>query len=296
MIRPAKKVSFYSIANPSTLGWDYTLNSRDPDPGGTTLYLLDWGPLAFLAMSRLERMGSRAEGAYATWLGYQFNGGLLRTLDPYWDWDKARFLLLGDRKPYWRSRYCPGYKSGRTAKPQAYNPLSDTAASWASDNGLPLARAYGYEADDMAGQIVREFRLGKHPGVSRIVLHTVDTDWLQLVGGGVSWINTSKQQPYYRDAPEAIAYARDRLGGEISEPWEIATLKCQHGDPSDSLYLPEDGSPVPSYLISLYDVPLAHSEPLGDTTELIKLARKPDPAQAKAAYWVLLAEGVWLGV
>jgi hypothetical protein len=68
-----------------------------------------------------------------------------------------------------------------------------------------------------------------------VLLYTIDTDWLQLVGDGVWWCNTSIQEPRIRGEKEAIIYIKNRLKSTVKSAQEIVDVKMLKGDRSDNL-------------------------------------------------------------
>jgi 5'-3' exonuclease len=107
-----------------------------------------------------------------------------------------------------------------------------------------LVQFEGYEADDIAASVVQLYRTKAVPELNarEIYLHTVDTDWLQLTGEGVLWVNTGPWAPRLRDHVAALAYiekkslkrTHKKLGG-IKHPHDIVKVKVIEGDKSDNL-------------------------------------------------------------
>lgn len=170
-----------------------------PPTKGRTLYLVDSGPLAFFAMSRCESSPECLED----FINYAVVGGFLRST-PDFDRD-GTIILLKDHKPYWKSLYFSDYKGKRGDKPAQFSPTMDLLNGF---EGLTLAKKR-YEADDYAGAIVRAFRLGLLTGYNKIVLWTLDTDWLMLVGNGVYWQDMrSYKVSFSREVLQSDEYIR----------------------------------------------------------------------------------------
>jgi hypothetical protein len=158
--------------------------------------------------------------------------------------------------PYWRKQMLPDYKAGRKQKTDSFFSVAQEGLNYATDPKSPLyyLSVPGYEADDLAGALVKIKRLcqsyiGQYASqdsdldmsmVSQIAdrelwLYTVDSDWLQLVGRGVTWYNTGPWEPRIRGPQEAIAWAAKRLKVTIQSPEEIVDTKMAQGDKSDNL-------------------------------------------------------------
>lgn len=160
-----------------------------------------------------------------------------------------------DIQPYWRSLLFADYKKGRKPKPPHMLTVADYGRRYVNKPGNPFHyfRKAGYEADDFAGAIVylkrqhQRFPDGDPVVANReIVLFTVDSDWLQLVGEGVVWHNTATYEPRIRDTKEVLEWAYKRFKWTLDNPSEIVDMKMINGDSADNL---PKGSP--RYLIDL---------------------------------------------
>jgi hypothetical protein len=161
----------------------------------------------------------------------------------------------GTNPPYWRRELFPAYKGNRGQKPDLFYSVAQIGLDYINSNSSPLhyLTVPGYEADDLAGALVYIKRQHQKlpdgdPAIANrpIGLYTVDSDWLQLVGNGVTWYNSGPWEPRVRGASEAIVWAKKRLKVSISRPEQIVDTKMKQGDKSDNL---PPGSP--RYMIDL---------------------------------------------
>jgi 5'-3' exonuclease len=173
-------------------------------------------------------------------------------------------------EPYWRKQLFPDYKGNRSPKPDQFFSVAQQGLQYATDPQSPFyyIQKAAYEADDFAGAFVKIKRLcqsllsqnsqdsqDSHPphvdliAEREIWLYTVDSDWLQLVGNGVTWFNTGPWEPRVRGYLEAIGWAKKRLKVNIQSPEQIVDTKMVQGDKSDNL---PKGSP--RYLIDLMNI------------------------------------------
>lgn len=168
---------------------------------GRTLYLVDAGPLAFFTMARCESVKDPA--IVRAFVDFALSGGFLRNTP---DFDhNGTVVLLKDHKPYWKSLFYEDYKGKRGDKPAQFSPTMDLLSEF---EGLTLSQPH-YEADDFAGAIVRAFRLGQLPTYSRIVLWTLDTDWLMLTGKDVFWYDMrSVKAKFSREVRQSPDYTQ----------------------------------------------------------------------------------------
>lgn len=154
---------------------------------------------------------------------------------------------------YWRNLYYPEYKHGRKDKPADYGSVLAAGHNYFGNPKYPgyyLSKPL-FEADDWAGAIVSYKRLCVN-AVARgmanevttaianrpIYLWTVDSDWLQLVGDGVEWVNTGPWQPRLRGPKEAVTWwnkKREHRNHQIDSHLSIVSGKCVLGDKSDNL-------------------------------------------------------------
>ena len=149
----------------------------------------------------------------------------------------------GGTVPYWRKQLFPEYKGNRTQKPDLVLSVGQIGVQYVNKPGSPWLyySVPGYEADDIAGALVyikrthQYFNGQPHIANRDIWLYTVDSDWLQLVGKGVTWYNTGPWEPRVRGHAEALAWAFKRLKVTIKHPTQIVDTKMKQGDKSDNL-------------------------------------------------------------
>lgn len=161
----------------------------------------------------------------------------------------------GGEVPYWRKQIDSNYKGNRKQKPDLFYSIAQIGLNYinSSNSIFHYLSVPGYEADDLAGAFVyikrqhqslpkANLKIAERP----IWLYTVDSDWLQLVGNGVTWYNTGPWEPRVRGASEACQWAKKRLKVNINRPDEIVDTKMKQGDKSDNL--PPNS---PRYMIDL---------------------------------------------
>ena len=149
----------------------------------------------------------------------------------------------GGTLPYWRKQIYPAYKGNRSQKPDLVLSVGQLGLQYISQPNSPFHyfSVPGYEADDIAGALVYIKRLNQQLGGNPLIanrelrLYTVDSDWLQLVGNGVTWYNSGPWAPRVRGHFEACEWALKRLKVNISHPGQIVDTKMIQGDKSDNL-------------------------------------------------------------
>lgn len=154
------------------------------------------------------------------------------------------------------------YKAGRRLPEYDFTKLKGFVYSCIEQQGWLFFRQTGYEADDIAATIVHINRSLEKP--NKLMLVTVDTDWLGLVDEHTSWFCMHGYQPRLRDSLEVInQWAQRRLGCTLSNPRDIWEIKARQGDKSDNI--PEsDGALLPA--IDLLNPPEEHrlwNQPIG---------------------------------
>lgn len=189
----------------------------------------------------------------AAWAIYLNRGN---TALPYFD---HTVVICNDSPPYWRNQYLkdrgfPEYKAGRPSKPGTWYQVAEEGKNYIFSKNSPFLylEKEGYEADDLAGAIVRS-----HPKRT-VILHTIDTDWLGLAKTSNNqdrnsqiyepqdeiqciWANLAQWMPRLRGESEAISYVNRKLKSVISEPRQIWDVKVLKGDKADNLI---PGSPL----------------------------------------------------
>lgn len=166
------------------------------------------------------------------------------------DYEPHTAIIVDDNgfdTPYWRKEFFPEYKGNRKPKPPALKEIHKIGLNYILSPNSPLHyfSVPGYEADDIAGTLVYIKRqcqaYGGDPETTLIAnrqinLYTVDSDWLQLVGNGVTWFNTGIWKPQVRDVKETLQWFKKRHRPyTINHPEDIVSFKMKHGDSSDNL-------------------------------------------------------------
>lgn len=143
---------------------------------------------------------------------------------------------------YWRNDYLKevygfaGYKGGRT---NSYQDILSNVKEYLVEACVKVGASMGnigYEADDIAAYLVQAL-----PPEQRIVLATVDGDWLGLLEEGRScWLGVSNCKLRY---VSRIAELQVKLGDKTpyTTAEQVWTRKAIYGDPSDKL---KAGSPL----------------------------------------------------
>lgn len=180
------------------------------------------------------------------------------------EWSPHTLVIVDDNNspehPYWRKELYPTYKGNRSEKPPFWKSIAQIGLEYVNQEKCPFhyLSKQGYEADDFAGALVaikRQAQAFKAHGSNQVIadrqidLFTVDSDWLQLVGDGVTWHNTGPWVPRIRNAQEAIEWTKKRLKADITHPSQIVDVKVAQGDKSDNLE-----KNCPRYLIDLINI------------------------------------------
>lgn len=180
---------------------------------------------------------------------------------------------LTDAKPYWRSTYKPDYKGVRDRTEETIQSL-DLFHQCFDLLDLPVLKIPQYEADDIAGAIVKLWQAVPvfERKFDKLFLVTLDSDWQGLVvDDSVAWLNMLTHEPRVRRRAECYQWLvkdynkaskhkkkRYELPGfaEFSST-DIWEWKGSSGDKSDNI-APEEGH----WLTDLFNQPdrwnLAH--------------------------------------
>jgi len=221
------------------------------------------------------------------WLPPQLKGP---DLIPIWVWDKKLPSL-----EYWRhswlkamGHYHIHYKAGRTEKPDSWYTLRDHMKFRVSQLGVGSLEFDGYEADDIAGAIVK---LAKATG-DKVVLLTVDTDWLGLISPKVSWVSSTRYAPQVRNNLESLnVWSQRRLNTTFQVAEELWEYKCVHGDPSDNL-----PPKSPKEVISLLNPPAEYDLAANGVFTLDQFPVMTLPDMAKPIQLLLASQSPFLAV
>lgn len=140
------------------------------------------------------------------------------------------------RGKYWRSKYVSEYKETRDHSQRTdlyYQILDELKLLIANPKcKIPMLREEGFEADDFAGALWREWN--RLPFKRDVFFLTVDSDWKQLVGENSYFANAKpcefRLQSYY----EVLRDYFDK--GQIMQSCAaISEFKALYGDSSDNL-------------------------------------------------------------
>lgn len=229
---------------------------------------------------------------------------------------RNKILWLLDVKPYWRTSIFPEYKAQRRKhKTQA---AANTSQLKAFCNQLVLEGmsrcedfvSYGvpgYEADDLAGFIVKEFQASPKAKIKKIYLCTIDSDWQGLISPekDVIFIDVRSHEPRVRGRVEAYSWLSSKWNQQSKkrQKWwsmpsfqdfqarDIWTWKSVVGDRSDNL--------PPGTALNLIDLlaPPTHKDLSArhqeKRTMFHKINQAPiaDPAKGEAALMLLNSFG-----
>ena len=133
------------------------------------------------------------------------------------------------------------YKAGRKFPEYTFTKLKKHLMDISRSKGWNILEYDHYEADDIAAAIVKINRGLPDSQRNRIILATVDTDWLGLLDDDTSWFCTHGWYPRVRDRGGFDHWSHKKFGVTFDKPREIWDYKAQHGDKSDNL---PPGSPL----------------------------------------------------
>ena len=142
---------------------------------------------------------------------------------------------------YWRHRHYSGYKTGRPAKAPLLLSTRDYLYDLWTKADLPYLVQDGFEADDHVGQWVK----GMMPG-EKVAMVSVDSDWAQLVGPNVMWLDTFPPSRRTGESQKCNVLGHDEVLTRfntqrafskhlLSNPYDLVEHKWVFGDRSDSL-------------------------------------------------------------
>lgn len=226
------------------------------------VYVIDTSVISYNIMDRLSRIVDLAQGRNTGIVDYYLDVAIrwINCLGFLTKRPEAAILLwVGDSKPYWRKRYFPAYKDKRT--------LPSEAQLYIVSRLVEMTQTLTFrefEADDIAALVTQIFH--KHrERFTTLNLVTVDTDWMGLVGKGVTWIDTGGYEPRVRGVVEAEAWMYKKLShksmlGKYTPPTpfqasDIWQYKIATGDKSDNLpahcepFLIDLMHPHPNYVL-----------------------------------------------
>ena len=157
-------------------------------------------------------------------------------------------------KTTFRKKLYPAYKETRHPKPDALKESVETTRTILKNIGIPSFWADQFEADDLAGSLINQFKYD----CDKVFFVTKDHDWLQLIDGNVKGLlmqsseeRAAKMRELYKALPENndmadpfnlktyrkcvtfdenVTYANDGV-----YPKQIVDLKALAGDTSDNI-------------------------------------------------------------
>lgn len=195
-----------------------------------------------------------------TWLaaawGFSINRGYTGE-----EWEPHTVVVVDDRNlngEYWRHKYLrdrgyPEYKAGRSAKGPDWYEVAQAGVNYLTSKGcnIDFLGFEGFEADDVAGAIVRLSKGERH-----IKLHTIDSDWCGLINDHVTWYDMAQWAPRVRDFDGFMEWVRRKgkaFKHPIHKPTDLWVEKSINGDSSDNL--PKNS---PLEVIDLLNPPKEH--------------------------------------
>lgn len=132
----------------------------------------------------------------------------------------SHVIVCADSPRNWRHDLCETYKANRKPKPESATQGLTDVLERVKANGVAVAYAEGYEADDVIATLVAQC------WAHRVVIMSDDKDLAQLVSDDVKlWCN---RHPYERGPREVEA----KYG---VPPSQIRDLLALWGDPSDNV-------------------------------------------------------------
>ena len=122
------------------------------------------------------------------------------------DRDDVTSCWITDSKPYWRTKYKLDYKGNRKKRTDEVKTSLDIFEQCFELADIPLLGIPQYEADDIAGAIVKLWEKSQR-NFDELFLVTVDSDWQGLVvDDSVCWLNLLNYAPRARRTPEVYQW------------------------------------------------------------------------------------------
>ncbi|MBW4558454.1 MAG: hypothetical protein KME59_21515 [Trichormus sp. ATA11-4-KO1] len=146
------------------------------------------------------------------------------------------------------------YKAGRKFPTYEFTKVKRLLFKYLTDQGYTQIGKVGYEADDVAACVVKVNQGLDNP--NRLVLLTIDSDWMGLVNDDTAWFCMHGWTPRMRsDRFSCDQWALRRLGSTLDAYTDIWDIKGVKGDKSDNLPA-SDGVLLP--VIDLLNPPDEH--------------------------------------
>jgi DNA polymerase-1 len=156
---------------------------------------------------------------------YGFTSMVMKLLDEG-DGEEVGIGVVWDAGlPKFRMEIFPEYKANRSAMPEELRAQTDHMDEILEAMNIPAMRAEGFEADDAIATLSK-----KIPDGVELMIVTGDQDAMQLVGGNVKVVRTT------RGVSETKEYGRDEVIEEYGvTPEQIPGYKALVGDTSDNI-------------------------------------------------------------
>lgn len=198
-------------------------------PFSRRLSLIDINVLGLSAMRQWAYMDLSFEG--------RATGAIQGTLDKILALTDERPnhvpIVLWDDRCHWREQILPAYKRHRWETPEqramleSYLAQAEVVRELLGHLGIAQVFCPGFEADDLAGVIVRQC-----DPEWEVVLATSDTDWLQALRRNVVWISPATGQ----HVTHADLGDPDKVkGGPFASTEHYIKAKALAGDTSDGI-------------------------------------------------------------
>ena len=186
------------------------------------VYLIDGFSLLYRAFYALPQSISTSSGLPTNAL-YGFTSMLLKLLDT--DEEVGIGVVWDAGLPKFRTDIYPEYKAQRSAMPDELKVQLDHLDEILEAMNVTAIRAPGFEADDALATLSKLI-----PDDVELMLVTGDQDAMQLVGGNVNVMRTT------RGVSETKTYGRDDVIAEYGvTPEQIPDYKALMGDSSDNI-------------------------------------------------------------
>jgi 5'-3' exonuclease, N-terminal resolvase-like domain len=128
------------------------------------------------------------------------------------------------------------YKAGRSLPVYSFTKMRDYTYKVITEAKWTMLAKKGYEADDCAAAVVQVNSELSDNQRNRIILLTIDSDWMGLVSEDVMWYCMTGFYPRVRsDLFSCNVWANKRLGVNLKSFKDLWVIKGDQGDKSDNL-------------------------------------------------------------
>jgi DNA polymerase-1 len=186
--------------------------------GQSPLYLIDGSGYLFRAYFAIRHLSSPT--GFPTNAIYGVTQMLLKLLRDQKPDHLAVVFDVG--RETFRTALYPDYKANRAAMPEDLRPQIEPLKEVIRAFNIPVLEKAGFEADDLIGTIARESTARGIP----VVVVTGDKDLMQIVGNGVTLLDTMKDKA--SDIPQVV----EKFG---VEPARVVDVLALMGDASDNI-------------------------------------------------------------